>query len=184
MKKQIFLDMDGVLVNFDQGVRDRFKVDWHPEEFAIDYKKTFNMSKSLFWSILDNERFWANLPWTEYGKRVMRVVEIFRPCILSTVVVPAGFSGKVKWLKKNYPAVLKDDRVLFSASTVGETHNSKRHCAGPGSVLIDDNEKMCENWRAAGGEAIMWPTPWNSYRGVSDPIEYLMSSLALTMVLT
>ncbi len=182
MQKQIFLDMDGVLVNFDQGVRDLFKSDWYPTEFNIDYKKEFNMSKDLFWSILDNERFWAELPWTEAGQRVMRLVEIFRPCILSTVVVPAAFAGKVKWLEKNYPAVLKDDRVFFTASTIGQTHDSKRHAARPGAILIDDNERMCENWEIAGGEAILYPAAWNSLRGLRDPTAYVMSRIINAMV--
>ncbi len=184
MQKQIFLDMDGVLANFDQGVRNHFKNDWHPTAFKIDYQKEFNMSKDLFWSILDNERFWAELPWMPDGERVMRMVEPLRPCILSTVVVPSGYSGKIKWLRKNYPSVVEDSRVLFTTAAVGITHNSKRHCSHPGSILIDDNEKMCENWQAAGGEAILYPAPWNSMEHIDDPIGYLMLRLIHSMGLS
>jgi len=177
MQKKIFLDMDGVLVNFDQGVRDQFKVDWYPGEFKINYQKEFGMSKDLFWSILDNERFWAELPWTTHGEAVMRLVENLRPCILSTVVVPSAFAGKYQWLQKNFPSPLKDSRVLFTSAMIGETHDSKRHCAGPGSILIDDNEAMCKNWEDAGGEAILYPAAWNSMEHITDPVGYLMARL-------
>ena len=140
------------------------------------------MSKDLFWALLDNERFWAELPWMKDGERVMRLVEPLRPCILSTVVVPAGYAGKSKWLEKNYPAVLSG-RVLFSAASSGNTGPAKRFCAHPGAVLIDDTELVCKQFEEAGGEAILYPAPWNSMKHIDDPIGYLMARLVHSLSL-
>ena len=176
MFQQIFLDMDGVIADFDAGVRRWFNINWHPTEWSIDYEGVFHLTQEEFWNTLDNEFFWKTMPLTHYCKSILSVVAPFKPCILSAAVVPAAFAGKLKWLEEYYAEAVDEDRWLFS------THRSKSYCARPGTILIDDNETNCMQWEKHGGTAILWPQPYNSYGGiVKYPMEYLMSSLMSAM---
>ena len=47
---------------------------------------------------------------------------------------------------------------------------AKKFIAGPGRWLIDDKDANVEAFRAAGGQAITVPRPWNSEHGKSHQV--------------
>jgi hypothetical protein len=178
MFHKLFLDMDGVIVDFEEGVRKRYNAAWwYPTEWKIPYEK-FSTNFKTFWADLNNEIFWAYLPWTEDGKRVVSLVEPFRPTILTASLLPQATAGKLYWLKKNYPDTMKEGqrRVL-----IANGHEAKQSVAGPGKILIDDNEDNIADWEAAGGAGILYPRPWNRLRDTAYPVEYLCSTLMALM---
>jgi 5'(3')-deoxyribonucleotidase len=170
MITQLFLDMDGVIVDWLQGVRNFFHNEWYPTQWAIPYD-LFGCDEKLFWQLLDNTQWWANLPWTEDGKRIWSLVEPFKPCILTHGRVPHSNAGKVEWLHRELPDVVHDGRFLLSGTR-------KDLVARPGAVLIDDAEHNCEAWEAAGGRAILYPRPWNANKDIPYPLAYLRGMLS------
>jgi 5'(3')-deoxyribonucleotidase len=172
MFKQIFLDMDGVIVDFDAGVRKRYNgFEWYPTEWAIPYAQLGTDFKS-FWRDLDHPGFWRELTWMNDGKRIQAIVEPMRPIILTAAVMPYAGTGKIQWLKREYPDVIKDKRFLIAGG-----HAGKAAVAGPGKILIDDKNENIDEWEEAGGMGILYPRPWNRNADHPYPLEYLVGML-------
>ena len=173
MYQQVFLDIDWIFVDFDEGVRQRYNPDWFPTSWSIPYKE-FGTTFESFWEDLDDAKFWSALPWSKDGKRIIALVEPFKPTILTAAFLVGAVAGKFAWLKREYPDVMKDGqrRVL-----IANGKEAKRAIASPGKVLIDDNETSIDEWEAAGGIGILYPRPWNRYRDSRYPVEYLCSAL-------
>lgn len=174
---QIFLDMDGIFVDFDEGVRRHYDVEWHPTEWKIPYKE-FGTTFDQFWEDIDDADFWSELPWTEDGKRIVSLVEPLKPTILSASFLDGATAGKMAWLTKNYPDTMKDGqrRVL-----IANGKEAKQAIAGPGKILIDDNNDNIDEWANAGGIGILYPRPWNRLADSPYPLEYLCSCLMQIM---
>jgi 5'(3')-deoxyribonucleotidase len=171
MFKQLFLDMDGVIVDFDGGVRKRYGVDWYPTEWAIPYKE-FGTDFKTFWSNLDTASFWNKLDWMPDGKRIQTIVEPMRPIILTAAVMPFAAAGKQMWLKREYPDIYKDKRFIIAGG-----HETKAAVAGPGKILIDDKNENIDEWEKNGGMGILYPRPWNRNADHPYPLEYLIGML-------
>lgn len=81
---------------------------------------------------------------------------------------PSAASGKMKWIDKHLA-----------------THNFllgrvKRFYAAPNCLLIDDKEKNCADFIKHGGNAFLWPQPYNKHRGLShkDALEILQNLMS------
>jgi 5'(3')-deoxyribonucleotidase len=169
MFKQIFLDMDGVLVDFDEGVRQKFSCDWwYPTEWSIPYEE-LGFEQEQFWNVLDYPEFWEHLSWTKDGKEILFVLAQYKPCILSHCRLPNSFAGKWKWLQREIPDVIPEERVLMGWG--------KTNVAHPNAILIDDSDHIIEEWEHRGGLGILYPRPWNKNRDVKYPLEYLTGML-------
>lgn len=159
---KIFLDMDGVISNFNEAVRRRFKVEWHPQEWGVDHN-LFGMTSEQFWKELD-QNFWIHMPKFDWSDELVDYLEPYKPCILTSP--PAGkipngsCTGKEKWICKNYPQFHMEQRFLIGPA--------KRYVVQPGAVLIDDNANNCHEWIVGGGAAILFPQPWNINQFLMD----------------
>lgn len=142
---QLYVDMDGVLVDFVGGVKKFMK---NPS-YDMDSRE----HKKIFWAELnqmdptDAEELWANLSWTRDGKILWKYVSKFNPIILSS---PGTTSreiiegGKAKWLTKNLnPSPAK---IIFETE--------KWNYAGKYNILIDDSPKHTIAWEEHGGISI------------------------------
>ena len=158
--RTLFLDMDGVIVDFHRAVLERHGIkevsNLHEWEFL--YRKDFGMSCDEFWLDKDDE-FWADLPFTKEAGDIFQCLGerdlLDRVCLLSQPQRHA-FQGKVDWIKKNLGRMFNQKQFLLGFK--------KDWCAHPQSLLIDDNEEHCEDFVAAGGHAFLVPRPWNFMR--------------------
>jgi hypothetical protein len=66
--------------------------------------------------------------------------------------VGAG-SGKMAWLSRFAPQVYKDRKFFLGTD--------KHLLAAHGRVLVDDDAEKCAAFVAAGGQAALFPQPWN-----------------------
>lgn len=77
MKPQIFVDMDGVLVDFTKAWMDLSgeKID------GFEYERIHGKDK--FWDIIGaaGEEFWVNMPWTPDGKALWIALRPLNPRI-------------------------------------------------------------------------------------------------------
>jgi 5'(3')-deoxyribonucleotidase len=160
--RNIFVDMDGVLADFDGGVQRWYNITFTEEEkntWEYDYK-AHGMTPQEFWSGLTTD-FWANLEWTPEGKEIWAMVEDYKPIILTSPPFSGGgFNGKVEWIKRHLPEVRKDRRIIFTSY--------KHWNAAPGNILLDDKSDNVYDFRKAGGDAIMVPRSWNDLWMVSE----------------
>ena len=80
-----------------------------------------------------------------------------------------SYEGKQLWIEKNIAAMEK--RTII-------TNAAKSTFAAPDALLIDDRDKNVDEFRAAGGHAILIPRPWNSsYEKRNDSYQVFVEEL-------
>ena len=153
----IYLDIDGVLADFQRSVNVAFRKKlgrlpkWLPNGMVAD-----NDDKILIEVIKGTKRFWENLEWTNNGKKLFKFVEKYRPHILSAYMKVDGRSpaGKRVWLRKNIGMnklgainiVRRIEKSLFAV-------NLK---TGRPNILIDDLDKNIDRFEQAGGIGLLY----------------------------
>jgi 5'(3')-deoxyribonucleotidase len=143
----IFLDMDGVVADFDGyaeplvGYRTPGGVRYNDP----DWKK-----------ISANKRLYSQLAKCPNADRVVNEVlrianehgyEVrFLTAIPRQNDVPWAFWDKIKWIERYYPNI----PVWFGPYSVDKQVHYQ-----PGDILIDDRDSNIEEWRSRGGRAIL-----------------------------
>jgi hypothetical protein len=137
----IYLDMDGVLVDFET-----------PTEKIIGKSLSNNSITDNDWKIISSKpNFWSDLPWMHDGKILWDFVKHFSPHILSAYPPndkENAIRGKRKWIIKNLHYPLHDVHLV-------ERHEKQQYAMNPKTgkpnILIDDYQKNIDEWRKAGG---------------------------------
>lgn len=167
MVKTVFLDMDGVIVNFRKGVHDAFGK-------LYDYSTLSN--KWTFWDDWDdvtlemvnhacNTEFWRHLEWTEDGRDILSVIfnkfDVNQIYLLTDPVIGTGTEdGKTKWIKGR----LLDGFIKRTIITQAPKHLLAR----PDILLIDDKDQNIDEFVQAGGRGCLVPRPWNRAHFYAD----------------
>lgn len=164
--EKIYLDVDGVLADWVGGcaalfgkttkeLEEKWPTDCHGIEGPL------GVSIDDIWGMVDpaGEAFWSGLEtypgaWGFYWycKTIAPVCFLTKPSMRKE-----SWSGKHEWLRR---FTMKDDVSRMITMTY-----EKSELAKPGRVLVDDLDSNCEEFRAAGGSAIVLPRAWNSMRG-------------------
>lgn len=142
---KIFVDLDGVLVDFDKETR------WlgFPPFDNIEHDKKI---KKEFWKKIGEMAkqgipFWGNMDPMPDAMVLWNYVKKYNPEILSaTGHVGNAASEKREWVKK-YLGDVPVHLVQKSAE--------KAQFAAPNHILIDDRSKSIDPWVAAGGIGIL-----------------------------
>jgi len=176
-----FVDMDGVLVDFMQGVHDYYGLQYSYDNYPYrnaewDWMKpeVTGLSVEDFWETLD-EGFWANLPWMPDDKEMLAAIEAVIPkkdiCLLTSPTIhPSSASGKLRWIQREMPEYSR--RFLIGPP--------KQFCAGQECVLIDDADHNICAFARNYGDTILVPRRWNQYWGCHEnAIEVVKEKLAL-----
>lgn len=154
---RIFVDMDGVLCNFEKRFQDLNKEHLTSSEYESKYG-----DKSI-WPIIDadGEAYWTEMPWMPDGQEMWQYVEKYNPTILSAPSRnPTSKSGKVQWLENhiklpNYQVQTKAKQGWDGVSKIILNSDKWRYATGSMDVLIDDTPKKIDGWRHAGGTGIL-----------------------------
>lgn len=155
MKRVIYLDVHGVLLDFVQGVADHFRF-----EPVVELFSPANILTDNEWRTIDVPEFWAGLPRLASGYELLnllRTLSLDLKCRLVplTRVMPMGLNGLPGTI-----TALEDIGFDFSDIVIAYR---KESCA-PG-FLIDDEPDNVSRWRMAGGTAFLWPTARNGWSG-------------------
>jgi len=157
----IYLDMDGVLTDFD-------------EDFKSIPNNTENLSfaeydekhgKFSAWGVIGEEglKWWSEMTWRPDGKKLWNYMKKYDPTILSAPSRdPLSAKGKVIWVNRELGLDIesatrspknhrweKDSRMILCSQ---KYLFSKRY---PNSILIDDTKKKITDWRKNGGIGIL-----------------------------
>ena len=158
----VYLDCDQVLTDFVAGACATVGYDypgtWNwPFDWTYDFFSFVGSTKEEV-NIHCDINFWANLPWIEDGKDILKVVmSQFRPNEITVLTKPmrnnGSYTGKMTWFEKNIPELY--ERVI-------PTLVPKEEFAFDfNQLLIDDCQDNVERFIKAGGAAILVPRPWN-----------------------
>jgi FMN phosphatase YigB (HAD superfamily) len=135
MRKQIFLDCDGVLADFDAGAQAIFGMPPHAFEK--------HRGPGEFWRRLARaEDFFGSLPLMPDAMDLYEAVREKSPIILTGM--PHGKWAepqKRRWAERHFPGV----PVITTMAALKHEH---RH---PGDVLVDDRDKHRHLWEHEGG---------------------------------
>ena len=174
---QIYCDMDGVLVDFEQGVVERLNKDIKDpsiqtkemmklrdalkaaEETNVSMKdldKHFKprtpLNKAtreyMYRALWDDEEFWANLTWMPGGKELWAYIAQYEPDILTSPMGPGSERGKQIWIDNNLNPAPKE---VFMSRNKYEWATSD----DSPNILIDDFTSNTIPWEDTGGVAIL-----------------------------
>jgi hypothetical protein len=135
MKRQLFLDCDGVLADFDQGATAILGM--APKAF----EKRHGLGR--FWAKLASAPdFYFSLPLLPGATDLFEAVKHLDPVILTGL--PQGnwaADQKVRWAAQHFPGT----RIITTMA------RNKRNHGKPGDVLVDDMLKHAGLWEEMGG---------------------------------
>jgi hypothetical protein len=150
MKRQLYLDCDGVLADFDRGATAVLGLD--PRAFQERH------GPARFWQKLASAPdFYFSLPLMPDAMELFDAVRTLDPIILTGL--PRGnwaAAQKVRWAAQHFP----NTRIITTMA------RDKRDHAKAGDVLVDDMVKHRHLWEEAGGIFI-------HHRNAAETIEQL-----------
>ena len=172
---QIYCDMDGVLVAFEQGVVDQINKDLQMIRKMEDKKNLVKIQKALdslgrdevvladmrgksatskpvrdymYGRVGNDADFWSKLPWMPNGKELWDFIAPYEPFILTSPMQKGSEIGKAFWIDSNLSPA--PEKVFMSH----EKYNWALDENGEPSILIDDWSKNIVPWAKKGGIAI------------------------------
>ena len=143
----LYLDMDGVVADFD-GYAEKM--------LGAEHKVNDVWPYSVWQQLLENQRLYRDLAKTNEADELVEYCRNYCKAkgydLYFLTAVPKGndvhwaFYDKVVWVQNYYP----DIAVHFGPYS----KDKQAHCK-PGDILIDDRNSNIEEWKAAGGIAIL-----------------------------
>lgn len=179
---KIFVDMDGIVADFVQAALNihKKKNPWeenHKHKGKYDIDQIWGMTLSEFWGPINAEEyFWHNLLKTPEADELMELFEALKltekykslQIYFASAPTPHAhcYSGKFHWIQTYYPKfynhlILTKHKHLYAAKD---------------ALLIDDSDRNVNEFRKAGGKAILFPRHWNSSHAISitqDVMKYM-----------
>jgi 5'(3')-deoxyribonucleotidase len=155
MNMTIFLDMDGVIADYDLGYT------------RIGGEKT-DKGSSKAKRLKPYPHFYRDLPPTNDCMKLWHFLAPYKPVILSAQsnFVPHSKEDKIHWLKEHLGLTDTSRIIICNYPT-----DKQKHCE-PGAILIDDNTKNCSEWVNAGGVAIIHKSAEDTIRKLKAILEH------------
>ena len=144
---KVYLDMDGVLADFDKRFEDLSGM--KPGEFESKY------GKNKFWDFIDEEHkvsFWVGIPEMPGAKQLVDAVKKYNYELLTAPSVKKqSYLGKILWVRNHKDLFGGKPRINFKKAK--EKHEVKPNLQKT-DILIDDRLDTIERWNNAGGTGI------------------------------
>ena len=165
--RKVYLDMDGVLADFDRGVEELCHMQALPQNGKRDPAKDDRMWESIreighFYGklqLMPGAKEMFDRIYAQFGDKVEILTGIPKP---ERGITTAG-EDKTEWMKKYL-----SDRIRMNIVLRKE---KKNYCTGPESILIDDREGTILEWRKQGGTGILHVNPEETLRILRELIE-------------
>ena len=153
--KKIYLDMDGVLADFVQGVWDLCGIGTDDDDAMwAALKEVDNFYNKL--EPMDGALEMVEALIAKYGDKC----EILSAAPKPDRQIPEAEQDKRDWVKK-YIGDIKANIVHAKVDKIP-------YCTGPDCILIDDTKENIDNWEAAGGTGILFTEAKSAYERVLE----------------
>jgi len=163
VEKILYVDLDGVLVDFVGGWMDYYFIMNRQPVTKWNFGEDYGLNKKDFYRSITSLpiSFWSNLSATPWATELMKVLveelkfyEADKIMFLSHTVSEDCRVGKQLWVNKHFPD-LGDSLITVSDSKL------KSRFANQHSVLIDDKFENCVDFAKNGGRSWLFARPWN-----------------------
>jgi hypothetical protein len=175
----VLCDVDGVFANFVDGALSAHKSPLtHDDIVEYDMAKLMGISDREFWVPIDaqGDDFWRELDPYRWHKVLYEALKARVPRV-HFVTQPSwshhAYAGKKQWFDEHFGRSFRELSL-----TKGKELMSK-----PGHVLIDDSPFNVKKFREVenGGEAILFPQPWNCEKPPEDRVVFVLEELKKLM---
>jgi 5'(3')-deoxyribonucleotidase len=177
-KPVLYLDMDGVLADFNTAAKQILGASDKEEARAA---QTGRWPDSEWRKLLEHPNFYLDLPKMPLADELVELAVRFRDnldfevriltAIPSGNDMPEAFHDKIDWMDKHYGQ--HGFRVHFGPYS----HDKAKHCQSSEDILVDDRTSNCEEWRRAGGIAIQ--VKEQEYRKALTDLESIFHELMM-----
>ena len=155
MDYKIYVDMDGVVADFEQRFRDLSGMG--PREFEEKY------GKDAFWDFIDEGenklKFWVGIPQMSDAKQLIDFVSKYDYEMLTAPSIKKqSLLGKGLWMINQTKNGLFPSKPKVNYKSA----KNKKDFAAPNHILIDDREDTINSWNAAGGIGILHTSAANT----------------------
>lgn len=167
---KLFLDMDGVLSNFDtafmylsgaypwdfkRSMLDKFKQSYVDENVALE------MFNRAFWDLVEtNPYFWEKIEPMPHFKKLWSETKKYKPEIITAIPTFSEYrekarAGKRAWVDEHMG---KNIKINFTYVDPRDHANIKKSqfITSKNDILIDDNQRVIDDWKNGGAKAILY----------------------------
>jgi hypothetical protein len=180
MNFNFFVDMDGVLSDFELGFKRITGIYSFPyKNNILRFLKSIGYSKKIaletfdqeFWKVINGKRnFWETLPLMFNGLKLWRYIEKYNPTLLTACPNEKhGYSlsvrGKRFWVDKWLGQQI--EIIFVEMENYGTTGRQKaEYCKSKYDILIDDSRKNIDAWIVAGGTGILHTSVYETIKAL------------------
>jgi hypothetical protein len=139
-KYRIFVDMDGVLVDWNRAFKDSNKEQLDAKQYELKY------GKHSIWKIAKGYEWWATLPWMEDGHYLwdfLKTLPYDVQILSSPSLEKSCVKAKHDWVRKNLGSNVKVNLII------GGKHKVK-FARSKNDILIDDKLSNINSWNTIG----------------------------------
>ena len=160
LSRTIYVDLDGVLVDFDRGFEDiSGGID------KINYIKKDGIEN--FWKLINShgQEWWENLNWMPDGTKLWSAIENKNVKILTSGSTrntgTMAITGKKQWVMNHLGPI--------ETIVVNSSHDKQKY-ARPGDILIDDLPTNIKEWNSKQGIGILHHNAQDTLNKLNDVI--------------
>jgi len=155
MDYKVYVDMDGVVADFDQRFLDLSGM--MPREFEAKY------GKNAFWDFIDEGdnklKFWVGIPQMSDAQQLIDFVSKYDYEMLTAPSLKKqSLMGKGLWMINQTKKGLFPSKPKVNYKSA----KNKKDFAAPNNILIDDKPSTIDSWNAAGGIGILHTSAANT----------------------
>ena len=162
MASRLYVDMDGVLVDFVKGAEHYFKI-----TLAINNRQGVKGSEFVAlwegpkgWRQLKKDwpTFWMDLDPEPFSSQLLKIVLPHHPAVLTAIPKgwPSSVTGKRIWCQRHMPGWGRHPHEEFHAVDRSYKRRYAKQADGTPNLLIDDFDKNITEWQNAGGIGLLY----------------------------
>ena len=140
----IYLDMDGVIADFEKRYKEIYRI--HPKE-----AEKFNKYRHFFDDFIENNNF-ATLEPMEHALDAINYLKKLH--VPTQILSSTANEQKYDAISKQKMVWLQDKGITFKPNFV-PGKRFKKDFAAPDKIIIDDTQSVIDDWNAAGGIGIL-----------------------------
>ena len=177
MIKKIFIDVDGVIADFDTAALTRLVGEDKIEEAREKREKGvwsiaegLGISEEEFWSAIDDPEFWRGI---KPYRRAVRFIQNISSLAREHYAVEDIFFATSSCGSVHFPSARTQWIKTFNATSgvdipllIFQNTTDKRICANSESLLVEDSDASYAAFLEAGGYSVLIPRQWN--RGIHN----------------